>query len=481
MCADRKGKPVALASFDLSAGVSLKTGLLSSICYHRFFLATAAMLLLPSAQALAQCAPPAPGAVSISSGSCSDPAFTARESVGPAPVVEVSGTGTYSGTSINLIANGSGYGMYATGGGAIIVAGAPFNGATVSTYGTGGHGLYADGGGVITGSYTSVYTNGAGAYGVGALGTGSSVTLIDSGVNTALDNAHGVYAASGGAIFLTRTDVTTYGVGSSAAFADVGGAITLNNLNTFSYGDNTPGAVASGAGSSLALNNTYVNIYSNGSAGLFATGGGTITISGGAIATGDYYGGTVIANSPGMLARGAGSSIQVSNGATSATYGANSPGVWADAGGRIDFSGYGIFTYQPNSPGAVVSGSGSTVTLVNTINRTSGPSSAGVLVTNAGTVIVTGSEITTGYRVTGSNPPVLQFPAAQIGLEAHGVDVVGAGSRLEVENAKITTNGDGAVGVRVSQGGTTSITGGTITTNGADTASVARTPAAASP
>lgn len=391
----------------------------------------------------------------------------------------VNGAGIFADTAATITARGTtisttaaatnAFGARATGGGAVTLIGTPLNGVTVSTDGTGSHGLYADAGGLIIGSHTSVYTNGADAYGVEAVGTGSSVTLTDSGVNTALDNAHGAYAASGGAVFLTRTDVTTSGAGASAAFADIGGAINLNDLNTFSYGDNAPGAVASGAGSSLTLNNTYVNIYGNGSAGLFAIGGGMITIGGGAIATGDYYGGTVIANSPGMLAQGAGSSIHVSSGASSATYGANSPGVWAAAGGRVDFSGYGIFTYQPNSPGAVASGSGSTVTLTNTRNRTSGPSSAGLLVTNAGTIIATGSEISTGYRATGSNPPVLQFPDAQIGLEAHGADVVGTGSRLQAENDGITTNGDGAVGVRVSQGGTASIIGGTITTNGAHT------------
>lgn len=471
MHANRVKTRVAVPNFGAWVGNS-RRALLGSAASHRCFLAAAMTALPPSAQAFAQCAPPAPAAVSISSGSCSDPALTTRESAGPAPVVEASGTATYSGTSVDLTANGSGYGMYATGGGAITVIGTPVDGATISTGGAGGHGLYADGGGLISGSYTSIYTNGAGAYGVGAVGTGSSVTLTDSGINTASDNAHGAYAAGGGTISLTRTDITTYGVGASAAFADAGGSIILNNLNTFSYGDNAPGAVASGAGGSLALNNTYVNVLSNGSAGLFATGGGMITVNGGAIATGDYYGGTVIANSPGMLARGVGSSIQVSNGASSATYGANSPGVWADAGGRIDFSGYGIFTYQPNSPGAVASGSGSTVTLTDTINRTTGPSSAGVLVNGAGTVIVTGSEITTGYQVTGSSPPVLQFPDAEIGLEAHGADVVGAGSRLQAENDRITTNGDGAIGVRVSQGATASIIGGTITTNGADTATV---------
>lgn len=395
---------------------------------------------------------------------------TAQGANGAGIFADTAATITARGTTISTTAAATtAFGARATGGGAVTLIGTPLNGVTVSTDGTNSHGLHVDAGGLITGSYTSVYTNGAGAYGIHAVGAGSSVTLTDSGVNTALDNAHGAYAANGGAIFLTRTDVMPSGAGASAAFADVGGAITLNSLNTFSYGDNAPGAVASGAGSSLALNNTYVNIYGNGSAGLFATGGGMITVSGGAIATGDYYGGTVIANSPGILARGAGSSIQVSNGASSATYGANSPGVWADAGSRIDFSGYGIFTYQPSSPGAVASGSGSTVTLTDTINRTTGPSSAGLLITGAGTIIATGSEISTGYRVTGSNPPVLQFPDAQIGLEAHGADVVGTGSRLQAENDGITTSGDGAVGVRVGQGGTASIIGGTIATNGADT------------
>lgn len=472
MRVDRSKTNIDFPSLSARIGTPWKKALMSSISCRPATVAALLTALLPSAQALAQCAPAAPAAVNISSGGCSDPAFTTRESAGPVPVVDVSGTGSYSGASVNLTATGNGYGMRATDAGTITLTGTSVDGASINTYGTGGHGLYAAGGGLITGSYTSIYTNDAGAYGVGAVGTGSSVTLTDSGVNTYGDDSYGAYAANGGAITLTRTDVTTYGVGASAVFADVGGSITLNNLNTFSFGDNAPGAVASGAGSSLTLNNTYVNILSNGSTGLFATGGGMITVNGGAIATGDYYGGTVIANSPGMLARGVGSSIQVSNGASSATYGANSPGIWADAGGRIDFSGYGIFTYQPNSAGAVASGSGSTVTLTDTINRTTGPSSTGVLVNGAGTVIVTGSEITTGYRVTGSSPPVLEYPDDEIGIEAHGVDVDGAGSRLQAENDTITTNGGGAIGVRVGQGATASIIGGAITTNGADTATV---------
>lgn len=321
-------------------------------------------------------------------------------------------------------------------------------------------------------NHTSVST--FAPYGIEAVGMGNDIVLTDSEVEATLDNAHGAYAASGGTITLTRTDITISGKFASAVFADTGGSITLNDLSTFTYGENAPSAVASGSDSSLSLNNTYVNVWSNGSAGLFATDGGMITVNGGAATTGDYYGGAVIANSPGMVARGAGSIIQVGNGATAATYGANSAGVWADAGGRINFSGYGIFAYQPNSPGAVAKGAGSAVTLTNTINRTSGSSSAGLLVTDAGTMIVTGTEVTTGFRITGGSTPVLQFPDAEIGLEAHGADVIGAGSQLQAENSWITTNGRyGAYGIRASQGANASIVGGSIITTGSDAHGIA--------
>lgn len=462
--------PVSIAG--LGFGDLRKKALLNSVCRHRaIWAAAAAAVLLPSTQAFAQCTA-APAALNLSSGSCADPAFTARQSADAAPVVDVSGSGTYSGVSVDFSAFGSGHGVRASDDGAISLTGTPSDGAMISTYGDDGHGLYADGGGQITGSYTSVYTNGAGAHGVEAIGTGSSVALIDSGVNTALDNAYGAYASGGGTITLTRTNVTTSGAGASAVFADAGGSIALNDLSTYSYGDDAAGAVAAGADSSLTLNNAYVNVSGNGGAGLLAADGGLITMSGGAIATGDYYGGVVTTGSPGMLARGAGSRILVVNGATSSTYGADSQGIWADAGGRIDFAGYGVFTYQPNSSGAAASGSGSTVTLTDTIVRTSGPSSAGLLVIAGGAVTASNTEITTGYGRGGSNLPVLQFPSADIGLEAHGADVLGAGSRLQTQNARITTHGDGAVGVRVSQGASASIVGGSITTNGADTAAI---------
>ncbi|MCZ0738104.1 autotransporter outer membrane beta-barrel domain-containing protein [Phreatobacter sp. AB_2022a] len=459
---------IAARRFDRSIGSALKAALLSSTSRHCAGLAVVMTVLLPFGAALAQCAPP-PAAVSLSSGSCEDPAFTARESAGT--VIDVSGSGSYRATSTHLLVTGSGYGAQATAGGTIVLTGTP-DSATLSeitTNGVGSHGLNAEGGGLITADNTAIHTNDAGAYGVRAVGTGSSVLLIDSAVSTSGNGAYGVYAAGGGIVSLTRSDIQTSGTGASAVFAAAGGSIVLNNLSTFSTGASDAfGAVASGAGSSLVLNRVYVNVSSNGSAGLFADGGGTIVLNGGAVATGDYDGGTIIAATPGILARGGGSRIEVSNGATSATYGANSPGVWADAGARIDFAGYGIFTYQPNSAGARAD-AGSTVTLTGTIVRTTGPSSAGLLAGGGSTIIVRNTEVSTGYRVTTGDPPVLQFPSAEIGREAHGADVSGAGSRLLADNVKVTTGGDGAVGVRVSQGGTAMMAGGSIATRGAET------------
>ncbi|KAB2657996.1 hypothetical protein F9K94_07225 [Brucella tritici] len=220
---------------------------MSSIFFHPATLAVAMTALPSSGQALAQCAPSSPGPISISSGSCSDPALTIRESANAAPVVDVSGTGSYSGTSVLLTATGTGHGMQVSGNGtATLIGTSPDDVSEVITNGTGGHGLYAVDGGVIEGSYTTVTT-----YGVSAVGANSSITLIDSSVSTVEENSHGAYAAGGGTITLTRTDFTIYGTAASAAFADAGGEVTLNDLNTFSFGDNAPGAVASGADSNL--------------------------------------------------------------------------------------------------------------------------------------------------------------------------------------------------------------------------------------
>lgn len=154
----------AVTNSDAFVGRAARMALLHSACFHRTTLAAAMTVLLPSTQALALCASPPPVAVNISSGSCEDAAFTARESTGT--VVEVTGTGSYSATSTHLLVTNSGYGAHAIGGGTISFTGLPNDSTTLSeitTSGLGSHALYAEGGGLITGDNIAIYTNDAGA------------------------------------------------------------------------------------------------------------------------------------------------------------------------------------------------------------------------------------------------------------------------------------------------------------------------------
>lgn len=453
-------------------------------------LATVAM---PS-RTLAQCAPAPDAPVSISSGSCTDsgsPGTPTRSSNDATDVVSASGTGTYIGNVVDLEASGTGSGAHASGGGTINLNGAPdgsggYNAAYVNTTGAGSYGLYADGGGQIDGNGTIVNTSGDGSHGIYATGAGSDVDVDFSGVTlpsnvglqivvTGGNNAYGVYAANGGTAEITginalQSNVMTYGTGSSAFVADSGGQITLSGVSGFISGEDTAGASVSGAGSSIVMTASYINTYGNNSAGMLVADGGAATIHGGAIVTGNYHG-TLISNSVALLAQGAGSQITIDQGGSVTTYGAASAGATAQGGAFIDFKGYGIFTYETGSAGAVADGTdgdgtASKVATTNAIIRTTGPSSAGVRVTGGGTINVTGGEITTGYE-QGFDISGGHYLSTEVGKESNGAEVIGTGSTLTITDNKLTTTGDGAIGVAASAGGTATVTGGTITTGGA--------------
>ena len=460
-------------------------------------LATALSATAMPSQALAQCAPAPDAPVAISSGSCTDtgtPGTPTRSSTDATDAVSAFGTGTYTGNVVELDASGTGSGAHASGGGTINLNGAPdgsggYNTTNVNTTGAGSHGLYADGGGHINGHGVLVSTSGDGSHGIFATGTGSDVKVDSNGVTlpantgqqivvTTGNDAYAAYAANGGKVEITGIDATTtgiitYGTGSSAFVAESGGQITLAGVSGFISGDNTAGASVSGAGSSIVTNGSYINTYGNNSAGMLVADGGTATIHGGAVVTGNYHG-TLISNSAALLAQGAGSQITIDQGGSVTTYGAASAGATAQGGAFIDFKGYGIFTYETGSAGAVAdgtdgNGTASKIAITDAIVRTTGPSSAGVRATGGGTMSVTGGEITTGYK-PGFGTSGGHYASAEIGKESNGAEAIGAGSTLTITDNELTTTGDGAIGVVANAGGTATVAGGTITTHGAETA-----------
>ncbi|WP_454818623.1 autotransporter outer membrane beta-barrel domain-containing protein [Labrys neptuniae] len=466
------------------------------------FATVLAATAMPS-QAQAQCAPAA-GPLNISSGnSCVDSNATGTfdRSSGTTDVVNVSGAGSqYTGIQVNLEATGPGSGAHATDGGTILLNGRPEsdgiyhddgNYARVVTVGAGSHGLYADSGGQIAVNGARVLTGGAGGHGIYATGPGSSVKMNSDGVQLPPDtgvtvvlttnaNAYGVYATSGGTVEMTgmpdRGDtIMTLGAGSSALVADSKGSITVNTMLAFVDADNTAAITVSDVGSSVVLNTSQINTAGNNSAGMIVSNGGVGTLNGDSrVTTGSEY--KLIDNSAGLIAQGPGSTIQVNDQSSVSTYGTNSAGAIAQDGGAIAFQGFGIFTYGIASAGAVAdgtdgNGTASQVTLTNAIVRTTGPSSAGLSVTGGGYIKMIGgpnSEITTGLA-DGFQYANGQYTQADIGKDANGANVIGAGSRLEIDDTRITTNGDGAIGVAADQSGIATITGGTITTKGDQT------------
>ncbi len=101
-------------------------------------------------------------------------------------------------------------------------------------------GLLVASGGAVTLSGSSITTNASGANGLFATGTGSAITMAGGAIDASGGSAHGVDVTYGGVITLTGVDVTTHGLSSSALATDfgggtvtvVGGAITAANTST---------------------------------------------------------------------------------------------------------------------------------------------------------------------------------------------------------------------------------------------------------
>ncbi|MGJ4860742.1 autotransporter outer membrane beta-barrel domain-containing protein [Labrys sp. La1] len=465
------------------------------------FATVLAATAMPS-QAQAQCVP-ASGPLNISSGNnCVDSNVTGTfdRSSDTADVVNVSGTGSqYTGIQVNLEASGPGSGAHATDGGTIVLNGRPEsdgiyqtsgNFAHVTTTGAGSHGLYADSGGQIAANGAQIITSGDDSHGIYATGAGSKVDLNYTGVTphagdgvqavvTEGANAYGVYATNGGTVTMAgvagqeSTSIITSGVGASAFVVDSKGSLTVDGMSAFVSADDTAGAKVSDADSSLILTDSFISTYGNNSAGMIVSAEGTATLNGiSAVVTGNYQG-KLIDNSAALVAQGPGSTIHVNDDSSVTTYGANSAGTVAQAGGKIDFKGYGIFTYETGSAGAVAdgtdgNGTASNVTLTNTVVRTTGPSAAGLNVTGGGNIVVTGSEVSTGYE-DGFETSGGHYPQADVGKNSNGANVIGVGSTLTATNNRIITTGDGAIGIAADQSAIAIISGGRITTSGNQT------------
>ncbi len=93
----------------------------------------------------------------------------------------------------------------------------------------------------------SVTTTGAGANGVFAYGSGSSVTVSRARISAGGQYAHGAMASGGGRMTLTNVDISTAGASSAAVATDRGGGmITVHGGSARTSGYRSPGIYSTG-------------------------------------------------------------------------------------------------------------------------------------------------------------------------------------------------------------------------------------------
>ena len=307
--------------------------------------------------------------------------------------------------TVNAIAAGTSFGLYATGGGTI--DGGPTDGGT----------LPLDVAGITTSASSSPA--------VFATGVGSTITLnllsptspaLATIVTTGIDSA-GVLAESGGSVVLTGGSVMTSADGSvglnafSGSISATGTTITteggLDILSNPSYG-----VEVSNSGATVTLTDDTIMTSGPGAVGLLAQASGTATLSG------------TIAVTTTDLTNTQGSAI----------------GLYALSGGNID---------------------GSTATSVSV--TTSGTGAIGVYASGTGTA---GDSVVPSTITIGGVATIMTNGATAAGVQADNGGVVNLnGGTAETPNT-ITTIADGSIGVYAASAGVVTINGPTTISTG---------------
>ena len=385
---------------------------------------------------------------------------------------------------------------------AVVTSGAHAIG--VQAYGNGmGGGLNPAGNTTVELNDSTVTTTGAGAHGIQSKHVGAIVTGSGDTISTAGAGADGIQVDVGGVVNLANTSITTTGVGSVGALALGGGSITLAGGSVDAA--QGAGVIAYGTDSTIALSDIAITTGS-GQIAVGALNGGTVTGDGVTVvgSMNDSESGLVFAGPSGpstitlsnssidnetsggpgaraVNARGAGSQINLTN--TDVTLSTTAPGpddadaksvVAATYGGHVTLTG-GTFTASGTSTYGLVA-SGDQIAPVGTL-----PAGGESIIANGVNVIVNG-DYTNGVWAYG-NPDGLN-PAGGTSIELNNSTVTMNGYSsygIEANNAGAMVSGSGntiltaladsdGYGVRAKNGGVVQLSGGSITTLGANTA-----------
>ena len=320
-------------------------------------------------------------------------------------------------------------------------------GTNVSTAGPGANGILTNPGGVTNISGGSVTTTGAGGVDLFANGTNSKISASDVALSAALGpDAHAVFAYQGGEVDMTGGSARTSGNTLYVAGVYGGGTVNLNGTALSATGLGSGGLFVNGPGG--VLNATGVSIMTQGgkdpSTGAFADGAfngpylpGGLT-SGGIMSLTNSTIATAGANATGVFTDAGGTTTVIETSVDTA--GAGAVGVESTAGGVTNVNGGSVNTSGQGAHALFATGSGSQANLsgAGTFATTSA-GAIGLYAALGGAISATGLTMTTVTTSGGVS--------AAIGLGAYGVNADGAGSRIKLGSAAITTSGIGATGL----------------------------------
>ena len=221
-------------------------------------------------------------------------------------------TMSFTGGSVTTSGNFA-VGVTASNGGSVTISGTTVTAGVAggpTGNGDGSQGLFVTGTGSVmnasgltiqsAGSYDPVHqvdAGGASNNGYGGVPNGGTLNLSNSSINTTGTQAYGVYTANGGVTTLTSDTITGPGAGSSGVLDYSGGQTTISggSVTVGQTGVTASGFGVHADGSGSSLDMTDVQVTTNGDANpSTGTGVNTVSVTNGASAT--ISGGTITAN-----------------------------------------------------------------------------------------------------------------------------------------------------------------------------------------
>lgn len=350
---------------------------------------------------------------------------------------------------------------------------------TVST--TGGVGIAAS----TTSSDQVINLAAANTVGTRA-GTAASITLERDTVRTTAITAAtangqtGLHARDGGSIIANDSNVlldpkTGTGVAITAndltgVLVETGSTANLSNTNVLvtggAKGNNNRGAVAAGAGSSLAISGGSVSTSSWGAIGVSVENGASAKLSHGLNVTTSGARSTTTAGAHGLRVTGNGSTLSGDD-IHVTTSNSSAYGVRVDNGGHASLSASQVDTAGGNGHGVLADGTGSRVAIQDSEITTTGKGSVGVWARNGAHVqLEAGTTVNTSGAAVSTASPVDDEKVLSL---SHGLLASGAGTQLQANDTTLQISAGSASAARAEDGAHIGLDGGTVSVTGSAT------------